>query len=201
MYGKVWGVTDEALAAARALSEGGLIVVAQEAAARGFFLGVAALATAETVNTALLWGRGLTCFSVTAERAMALGLLLGGELGDGHRGPVFLRSVEAATCEGTGISAADRAETLRAAGAPDAGMGSLKSPGHVMPVLAGFKGEHGATAEAALNLVRRLTGYEVAAWTLILDDDGELASPARCRARALELGLVCLELDDVLVEA
>jgi len=194
-------MTDEATgAAARALSEGGLIVVVQDAAARGFFLGVAALATAETVNTTLLWGRGLTCFSVTAERAMALGLLLGGEVGDGHRGPVFLRSVEAATCEGTGISAADRAETLRAAGRPDAGLGSLKSPGHVMPVLAGFRGKHNTSAEAALDLVRQLTGAEVAAWTSILDDEGELASPALCRTRAHALGLVCLELDELLVE-
>jgi 3,4-dihydroxy 2-butanone 4-phosphate synthase/GTP cyclohydrolase II len=115
---------------------------------------------------------------------------------------VFLRSVEAASCEGTVISAADRAETLRAAGAPDAGMGSLKSPGHVMPVLAGFKADGcRATAEAALDLVRQLSGYEVAAWTLILDDDGELETPMRCRALASALGLVWLELDEALVEA
>jgi 3,4-dihydroxy 2-butanone 4-phosphate synthase/GTP cyclohydrolase II len=187
--------------AGRVLAAGGLVVVADEAGNRGFFLGVAALATAETVNTALLWGRGLTCFSVTAERAMALGLLLGGELRDGHQGPVFLRSVEAATCEGTGISAADRAETLRAAGAPDAGMGSLKSPGHVMPVLARFRCPgHRASAEAALDLVRALTGAEVAAWTDILDDDGELASAAYCRTLAARLGMPCVELDDALVE-
>jgi 3,4-dihydroxy 2-butanone 4-phosphate synthase/GTP cyclohydrolase II len=187
--------------AAGVLAAGGLVIVADQAADRGFFLSVAALASAETVNTALLWGRGLTCFSVTAERAMALGLLLGGELRDGHRGPVFLRSVEAATCEDTGISAADRAETLRAAGAPDAGMGSLKSPGHVMPVLARFRCPgHRASAEAALDLVRAMTGAEVAAWTDILDDDGELASAAHCRALAARLGLPCVELDEALTE-
>ena len=182
------------------LEQGGLIIVVDGEAQRGFFLGVAALATDHSVNTSLLWGRGLTCFSVTAERAMALGLLLGGEVRDGHPGPVFLRSVEAATCEGTGISAADRAETLRAAGAPDAGMGSLKSPGHVMPVVVGLRDQgHRASAEAALALLRQLTGRDVAAWTDILDDDGELAPAAQCRALADRLGLLCLELDDVLV--
>ena len=187
--------------AAEMLERGELIVVVDEEADRGFFLGLAALATDRSVNTSLLWGRGLTCFSVTAERAMALGLLLGGEVRDSHVGPVFLRSVEAATCEGTGISAVDRAETLRAAGAPDAGMGSLKSPGHVMPVVVGLRGTaHRASAEAALALVRQLSGRDVAAWTDILDDDGELAPVAYCRALADRLGLLCLELDEALVE-
>ncbi len=187
--------------AGTALKQGRLVIVADDAAGRGFFLGVAALATAESVNLSLLWGRGLTCFSVTAERAMALGLLLGGEVEDGHRGPVFLRSVEAATCEGTGISAADRAETLRAAGAADAGLASLKSPGHVIPVLVGFRGgNQRASAEAALALVRLLTGAEVAAWTDILSDDGELATAGACRALADRLGLPCLELDTILAE-
>jgi 3,4-dihydroxy 2-butanone 4-phosphate synthase/GTP cyclohydrolase II len=187
------------------LKAGSQVVVVDEASGRGFFLGVAALVTPESVNTALLWGRGLTCFSVTAERAMALGLLLGGELRDGHRGPIFLRSVEAATCQGTGISAADRAETLRAAGASSAGLTSLKSPGHVMPVLvmpipAGVKREsHGSSAETALALVRRLAGTEVPAWTDILDDEGELASPSYCRALALRLALPMLECDEAML--
>ena len=183
------------------LESGELMIVVDSEANRGFFLGLAALATDQSVNTSILWGRGLTCFSVTAERAMALGLLLGGEVRDAHVGPVFLRSVEAATCEGTGISAADRAETLRAAGAPAAGMGSLKSPGHVMPVVVGLRGAaHRASAEAALALVRHFTGRDVAAWTEILDDEGELASVPHCRRLAEKLGLTCLELDDALAE-
>ena len=187
---------------AGALEYGELIVVVDGETDRGFFLGLAALATDRSVNTSLLWGRGLTCFSVTAERAMALGLLLGGEVREAHVGPVFLRSVEAATCDGTGISAADRAETLRAAGAPDAGMGSLKSPGHVMPVVVGLRGPaHRASAESALALVRHFTGRDVAAWTDILDDDGELASASHCHRLAGQLGLTCLELDDALARA
>ncbi len=188
---------DQVAQAAAALEAGRLVVVVDEAwragRGHGFFLGVAALATAEAVNTTVTWGRGLTCFSVTAERAMALGLVLAGEYREGYRGPILLRSVEAAECDGTGISAADRALTLRAAGAPDAGMASLKSPGHVMPAMIAYRGrEHRASADIALDLVRHLTAYDVAAWTDILDDDGEVADAAYCHGLAERLGIVCL---------
>ena len=165
-------------------------------------MGVAALATAETVNTTVTWGRGLTCFSVTAERAMALGLVLAGEYREGYRGPILLRSVEAADCDGTGISAADRALTLRAAGAPDAGITSLTSPGHVMPAMVGYRGrENRASADLALDLVRQLTRYEVASWTDILDDEGDVASADYCRTLAQQLGLPCLNAADIFSEA
>ena len=193
--------------AARILQQGGLVVVIDDAAldgaGRGFFLHAAALATAETVNTAILHGRGITCFSVTPDRAMRLGLTLAGEFRAEHRGPVFLRSVEAATCDGTGISAEDRALTLRAAGAADAGMASLKSPGHVVPaMITGRRGSpQGEVADAALDVLRALTGLEVAAWTDILDDEGEVAQAAWCRALAARLGIVVVALSELSVLA
>jgi len=188
---------EEVEAAQRALAAGGVVVVGVEprdgGEGRGFLLGVAALATQASVNTMVRWGRGLTCFSVTPERAMKLGLRLTGEGREGHRGPIFLRTVEAATCEGTGISAEDRALTLRAAGSPASGVSSLKSPGHVMPVLVGYRGRRqDAPAELALELIQALTEYDVPAWTDVLDEEGELASAAYCRAMAAEAGLCFL---------
>jgi 3,4-dihydroxy 2-butanone 4-phosphate synthase/GTP cyclohydrolase II len=194
---------DPVAEAAAVLSAGGLVTVVDEAAAggagRGFFLHAAALATTEVVNTAILHGRGLTCFSVSPEQAMRLGLTLAGELRADHRGPVFLRSVEAAECDGTGISAEDRALTLRAAGAPDATMASLKSPGHVVPAMTtGRRGKpSGEVADAALDVLRQLTSYGVAAWTDILDDDGEVATALWCRSLAGRLGLPCLNLSAI----
>jgi 3,4-dihydroxy 2-butanone 4-phosphate synthase/GTP cyclohydrolase II len=188
----------------RTLDEGGLVLVVDDAAfggvGRGFFVHAAALATTEIVNTAILHGRGITCFSVTPAQAMRLGLMLAGEYRNDHLGPVFLRSVEAAECDGTGISAEDRAMTLRAAGAPDAGMASLKSPGHVVPAMVTGRrgGPHGAVADAALDVLRHFTAHEVAAWTDILDDDGEVASAAWCRALAERQGMICVDLADVL---
>ncbi len=184
-------------AAAEILSAGGLVIVVDDqalnGAGRGFFLHAAALATTETVNTAIRHGRGITSFSVTPEQAMRLGLTLAGEYRPDHRGPLFLRSVEAAECDGTGISAADRAHTLRAAGRPDAGIASLKSPGHVVPAMTAAPGRsHPEVADRALQVLRSLSSHEVAAWTDILDDDGEVADIAWCEALAERLDVPCV---------
>jgi 3,4-dihydroxy 2-butanone 4-phosphate synthase/GTP cyclohydrolase II len=186
--------------AAETLAAGGLAVVIDETAlggaGRGFFLHAAALATTETVNTAIVHGRGLTCFSVSPEQAMRLGLMMAGEYRADRHGPLFLRSVEAAECDGTGISAEDRALTLRAAGNPAAGIASLKSPGHVVPAMTDGGTGH-AVADLALDTLRHLTEHEVAAWTDILDDEGEVAGTDWCRDVAARLGLPCVNADDI----
>jgi 3,4-dihydroxy 2-butanone 4-phosphate synthase/GTP cyclohydrolase II len=189
--------------AAACLEAGGLAIVIDDAAfrgaGRGIFLHAAALATTQTVNTAIVNGRGITCFSVTSEQAMRLGLTLAGQYRPEQRGPLFLRSVEAADCEGTGISAEDRALTLRAAGAPDATMASLKSPGHVVPAMITGRRDtpHGELADAARDVLRHLTAHDVPAWTDILDDDGELAGARWCRALGERLGVPCVTLSEV----
>jgi 3,4-dihydroxy 2-butanone 4-phosphate synthase/GTP cyclohydrolase II len=184
--------------AAAALTDGALVIVTDGAAlngaGRGFFLHAAALATTDVVATAILHGRGITCFSVTPAQAMRLGLTLAAEFRPDRPGPVFLRSVEAAECDGTGISAEDRALTLRAAGAPDAGMASLKSPGHVVPALVTDQPGPGEVASAARAVLTRLSPHEIAAWTDILDDDGELAGSAWCRDVAEKLVVPHVEL-------
>ena len=73
-------------------------------------------------------------------------------------------------------------------------MSSLKSPGHVMPAMIAYRGrEHRASADIALDLVRHLTAHEVAAWTDILDDDGEVAPASYCQTLAHRLGIASLE--------
>jgi 3,4-dihydroxy 2-butanone 4-phosphate synthase/GTP cyclohydrolase II len=186
--------------AAEALAAGLPVIVVDEAAfngaGRGFFLHAAALASTQVVNTTILHARGITCFSVTPEQAMRLGLMLADELRHDRPGPVFLRSVEAASCEGTGISAEDRALTLRAAGAPDAGMASLKSPGHVVPAM--VTGRQSDVADAALEVLRHLTTHEVPAWTDILDDEGDVASAIWCQTLAKRLGVPLVDVKNVL---
>lgn len=178
--------------AAALLARGEAILVVDDAAlngaGRGAFVHAAALATPELVNQTILHGRGLTCFSVTPAHAMRLGLMLAGAWRADLPGPLFLRSVEAATCTGTGISAEDRAQTLRAAGDRQATLTSLKSPGHVFPAMTGG----GGMADLAQRALAALTGEEVAAWCDILDDAGEVADAAWCRALAETLGLPCL---------
>ena len=169
----------------------GAPIIALNGRRRGYFLFAAAKASTEVVNQSIVWGRGLTCFSVTPERAMRMGLLLASEYT--KSGPIFLRSVEAADCTGTGISASDRAMTLRAAGASDAGIFSLKSPGHVIPVMVDEDSD--AVPARALRLLKRLIGEDVPAWTDILDDDGELANADYCQALAESLAMTSLQDD------
>jgi len=193
--------------AAASLNAGGLVMVTDETAlggaGRGFFLHAASMATTETVGTAILHGRGITCFSVTPAQAMRLGLTLAGEFRPDRPGPVFLRSVEAAECDGTGISAEDRALTLRAAGAPSSGMASLKSPGHVVPAMVTDRRStpHGEIADAARVVLSHLTTHEIPAWTDILDDDGEVASAVWCRDLAEKLAIPHVEVSEILAAA
>jgi 3,4-dihydroxy 2-butanone 4-phosphate synthase / GTP cyclohydrolase II len=163
-----------------ALAAGGLGVVwtVHEGRGRGVLVADARRAEPALVNAMLRAGRGLTAFSVPPPRAMAMGLEPAGEARVAGRPTLALRTVEAAACEGTGISAADRAMTLRAAGAA-AGPGLLKSPGHVVPHLV-VDPASGAPAAAALAVLQAAAGAEVPAWTDILDDAGELASLAWC---------------------
>jgi 3,4-dihydroxy-2-butanone 4-phosphate synthase len=66
-----------------------------------------------------------------------------------------------------------------------------------MPAMIGYRGRvHRASADIALDLVRHLTRYEVAAWTDVLDDDGEVAPAAHCFALASRLGIPCLDVLD-----
>ncbi|HEY5264639.1 MAG TPA: 3,4-dihydroxy-2-butanone-4-phosphate synthase [Steroidobacteraceae bacterium] len=203
-------LSDTLQAAAETLQAGDAVIVVDDTGAndtgadgigqergRGFFLHAAALATPQVVNTAIRHGRGITCFSVTSEQAMRLGLTLAGEYRDDHRGPLFLRSVESADCDGTGISAEDRAQTLRAAGAPDAGISSLKSPGHVLPALIANGDASHAVADLAHNVLRTLSDHKVAAWTDILDDDGEVASAEWCCGLAARLGMPCARVSEL----
>lgn len=185
--------------AARALEDGGLIVLVQRDSrgrARGGLAGVAALMTAENATLMAVYGRGLLC--VVVDPAVAARLEFRPMCGDpGHLDgrPNYLASIEAATCRGTGISAADRAMTMRAAGHRHATAADILSPGHVMPILVSSEPDRpDSLPQAAHRLVCGMTNYDVAAWCDVLDGDGELANSEDCSrlAEKLELPVVYL---------
>ncbi|MGD9298504.1 MAG: 3,4-dihydroxy-2-butanone-4-phosphate synthase, partial [Thiohalocapsa sp.] len=103
----------------------------------------------------------------------------------------FTVSIEAARGVTTGISAADRAQTIRAAVAPDATATDLVQPGHVFPLMAqpgGVLVRAGHT-EAGCDLAR-LAGFEPAAVIVeVLNEDGTMARRADLEAFAAEHGL------------
>src|SRR5262249_24160077 len=94
--------------------------------------------TPEAINFMALHGRGLVCLTVTEEQVQRLELPMMGA--PGRSGPklgtAFTVSIEAREGVTTGISAADRAHTIRVASSPSARPDQVVVPGHVFPLQA-----------------------------------------------------------------
>jgi 3,4-dihydroxy 2-butanone 4-phosphate synthase/GTP cyclohydrolase II len=133
--------------------------------------------TPESVNFMAKYGRGLICLTLSKERCERLRLPLMVNDNRAAHSTAFTVSIEAANGVTTGISAADRATTIRAAIAPDAQPRDLVQPGHVFPLIAqpgGVLVRAGHT-EAGCDLTR-LAGFEPAAVIVeILNEDGTMA--------------------------
>ncbi len=144
----------------------------------GDFVMAAEHVTPEAINFMVKHGRGLVCMPMTEARCQQLnvGLMAPGKNGS-QFGTNFTVSIEAAEGVTTGISAADRAQTVLAAVAKDATATDIVQPGHIFPIVAqkgGVLNRAGHT-EASCDLAR-LAGCEPAAVIVeILNDDGSMA--------------------------
>jgi 3,4-dihydroxy 2-butanone 4-phosphate synthase/GTP cyclohydrolase II len=152
--------------------------------------------TPDIVNFMAKFGRGLVCMPITEERARQLGLALMTRVNRSLHGTNFTVSIEAAEGVTTGISAADRAHTIRVACAADARPEDIVQPGHVFPLVAhagGVLARAGHT-EACCDLAR-LAGFSPAAVLCeIMNDDGSMARLPDlvefARKHALKIGAI-----------
>jgi 3,4-dihydroxy 2-butanone 4-phosphate synthase/GTP cyclohydrolase II len=157
----------------------------------GDLLMAADKARPEDVNFMARYGRGLICLTLTQERCKQLRLPL--MVSDTHREhrTNFTVSIEAAEGVTTGISAYDRAHTIRTAVAAHAVPQDLRQPGHIFPIMAqpgGVLTRAGHT-EAGCDLAR-LAGLEPAAVIVeIMNDDGTMARRPELERFAREHGL------------
>jgi 3,4-dihydroxy 2-butanone 4-phosphate synthase/GTP cyclohydrolase II len=131
----------------------------------------------EDVNFMARYGRGLICLTLTRDRCRQLRLpLMVSDTDTSHR-TNFTLSIEAAEGVTTGISAHDRAHTVKTAVAKDARPEDLRQPGHIFPLMAqpgGVLTRAGHT-EAGCDLAR-LAGSSPAAMIVeVLNDDGTMA--------------------------
>lgn len=145
----------------------------------------------EDVNFMSHHGRGLICMPITRERCEQLNLLLMVNKNEARFATNFTVSIEAAEGITTGISAYDRAHTIRTAALPDAGPANISQPGHVFPLMAqpgGVLTRAGHT-EAGVDLAM-LSGLEPAAVLVeILNEDGSMARRPQLEAYAEKHGL------------
>src|SRR5437764_213259 len=92
--------------------------------------------SADKINFLAKHGRGLICMPITEEHAARLGLRPMVEQNRSRHGTNFTVSIEAAEGIATGISAHDRALTIKVAAAPEARPEDIVQPGHVFPLIA-----------------------------------------------------------------
>jgi len=132
---------------------------------------------ADDINFMARYGRGLICLTLTKERCERLRLPMMVSQNNERHTTNFTVSIEAADGVTTGISAADRAVTIRTAVAPNAKASDLVQPGHIFPLMAqpgGVLTRAGHT-EAGSDLAR-LAGLEPASVIVeILNEDGTMA--------------------------
>jgi 3,4-dihydroxy 2-butanone 4-phosphate synthase/GTP cyclohydrolase II len=133
--------------------------------------------SAEAVNFMAKHGRGLICLTLTRERCQQLNLPLMVRDNGTSMGTNFTVSIEAASGVTTGISAADRALTIKTAVAPHAKPSDLVQPGHIFPLMAqpgGVLIRSGHT-EAGCDLAAMAGCSPTSVICEIMKDDGSMA--------------------------
>ena len=133
--------------------------------------------TPEAINFMARYGRGLICLTLTEERADHLRLPPMTQQNSSRFGTAFTETIEAREGVTTGISAADRARTIRTAIDPSSTSADLVRPGHVFPLRARRGGVlvRAGQTEASVDLAR-LAGLTPAGVICeIMRDDGQMA--------------------------
>jgi 3,4-dihydroxy 2-butanone 4-phosphate synthase/GTP cyclohydrolase II len=131
----------------------------------------------EAINFMARYGRGLICLTLTEERCRQLNLPLMVSQNRSQLGTNFTVSIEAAQGVTTGISAADRARTIRAAVHKEARPEDLVQPGHIFPLMAQNGGVlvRAGHTEAGCDLAALAGLMPAAVICEVLKDDGEMA--------------------------
>ncbi|NVB41650.1 3,4-dihydroxy-2-butanone-4-phosphate synthase [Pseudenhygromyxa sp. WMMC2535] len=151
---------------------------------------------AAAINFMTKHGRGLICLALTPDRVEALGLRMMVPTDPGSMGTAFTVSIEAREGVTTGISAADRAQTVRVAASETATAADIVSPGHIFPLRAQSGGVlvRSGHTEGSVDLAR-LAGCSAAGVICeIMRDDGEMArmDDLEVFAREHQLPIVCI---------
>jgi 3,4-dihydroxy 2-butanone 4-phosphate synthase/GTP cyclohydrolase II len=195
------GPSDPFVQAVEQLRNGRAVVLVDLSSGRaqGFVLAAAATVTAEIVNDMLVHARGTPWLVLPEERCAALGLAPLGRSARPHA-LSFYTSIESRADGTTGVSAHDRALTMRVAAAPGATRDGISTPGHVMPIGVPADGmlRRAHAVDAVLALAARAGHPGGAAICQILDPAGETSDDEATRRYALERQLPLVSTIEVL---
>ncbi len=154
-----------------------VLVDAEDRENEGDLVLAADFVTPEAINFMATHARGLICLTLTEERCRQLNLPLMVSDNRSPHGTAFTVSIEAAAGVSTGISAADRARTVRAAVARHAKPGDIVQPGHIFPVMAQNGGVlvRAGHTEAGCDLAEAAGLTPAAVICEVMKPDGEMA--------------------------
>src|SRR5258706_13107512 len=161
------------------LRRGKMVIVVDDADREneGDLIMAAEFVTPAAINFMAKFGRGLICVPTTSDRLQQLGIERMVRQNRETFKTDFQISVDAARGITTGISAADRAETIRIMADPTAVPEDLVQPGHVFPLRARSSGvlQHAGHTEAAVDLVKLAGCRSIGMICEIMSDDGSMA--------------------------
>jgi len=160
----------------------------------------AEFATPEAINFMARHGRGLICLSITEEKARELQLPPMVHDNTSSYGTAFTVSIEARRGVSTGISAHDRATTIRTAIAESARPDDLVRPGHVFPIIArkgGVLVRTGQT-EGSVDLARLAGCIPAGVICEVMNDDGTMARMADLERFSAQHGLKIVSIKELI---
>lgn len=190
----------EAAIAAIAAGEAIVVVDDEDRENEGDLIFAAAKATSELTGFMIRHTSGYICVAMTGEMLDRLNLPPMTAVNEDQRGTAYAVSVDARNVESTGISAADRALTIKVLADSATEPHELTRPGHVMPLRAvrgGVLRRPGHT-EASVDLARLAGLSPAGALCELVNDDGSMMRAEQCRAFANEHGLVMVSIADLI---
>lgn len=195
-------VLDTIESAIEDVASGKIIIVVDDACREneGDMFVAAELCTKEAMNFFVTRARGLVCAPLDREIAERLKLDLMVEKNTDPHGTAFTVSVDAFSGVTTGISAAERAVTVRALANPESKPEDFRRPGHIFPLIARQGGvlKRAGHTEAAVDLAR-LAGFRGAgAICEILNDDGTMARLPQLMETAKSCGIKIVSVADLI---
>jgi 3,4-dihydroxy 2-butanone 4-phosphate synthase/GTP cyclohydrolase II len=177
-----------------------LVVDDEDRENEGDLIFAAEHATRELLAFTIRYSSGIVCVSMGDERADELDLPPMTAVNQDRKGTAFTVSVDAREGVSTGISAADRAHTIRLLADPATGPADLSRPGHVFPLRARPGGvlERPGHTEAAVDLARLAGLIPVGVLVEVVNEDGSMARLPQLRAFAAEHGLALISIADLI---
>ncbi len=184
------------------IREGKFVIVVddEDRENEGDLICAAEMITPEMVNFMLKHARGVLCVPITIKRAEQLELPHQVEDNTSVLGTPFTVTVDKLEGCTTGVSAHDRAATIRALADPDSTPKTFGRPGHINPL---YAQEHGVLrrsghTEAAVDLCRLAGLYPAGALMEIMNDDGTMARMPELQLFAREHGLKIITIKDLI---